>query len=122
MNDCRILIAEDDPGIRDFLEDALKMQGYQVESVEDGTRALEALAAEPFDLVLSDVRMPNVDGIELCRQMSALHPHVPVVLMTGLSAAENEAILSASGAHALLHKPIRIRRLQEILSGAVSPR
>jgi len=122
VNNCRILIAEDDPGIRDFLTDALKMQGYSVASAGDGTRALEMLGAAPFDLVLSDVRMPHVDGIELCRQMRALHPRVPVVLMTGLSATENDAILSASGAHALLHKPIRIRRLQEILCGAVGPR
>lgn len=121
MSERRILIAEDDGGIRDFLADALKMQGYEVRTVSDGNRALEMLAAEPFDLVLSDVRMPNLDGIELCRRVATLHAHVPVVLMTGLSAEENEEILAASGARALLHKPIRVRRLQEVLAEAVGP-
>jgi DNA-binding response OmpR family regulator len=118
LSDRHILIAEDDAGIRDFLEDALTMQGYTVRAVSDGSLALEALAAEAFDLLLSDVRMPNLDGIELCRRAHALHAHMPVILMTGLSAEENEAILKASGAHALLHKPIRIQRLQEILCSA----
>lgn len=118
----RVLIVEDDALIRDFLSDALKMQGFVTEVVSDGEKALARLAAGEIDLVLSDVNMPNMDGVEMCRQVGTRHPDVPVVLITGMPPDDHERLRQQSGAAALLRKPIGIQRLNDVLCVALGSR
>jgi CheY-like chemotaxis protein len=117
-----VLIVEDDALIRDFLSDALKMQGFTTETVADGRQALDRLAAGDIDLVLSDVNMPNMDGVELCRRATSMHPDMPVVLITGMPPDDREALREQSGAVALLRKPIGVARLHDILCVALGTR
>ena len=67
----RILIAEDDPAVREFVERALGGRGHEVTAVEDGLAALEALAVDAFDLLLTDIRMPGLDGVTLALNMES---------------------------------------------------
>ncbi|MAG33651.1 MAG: hypothetical protein CL908_22460 [Deltaproteobacteria bacterium] len=78
----RILVADDDQGIARTLEEMLEADGCKVEIAEDGEQALEKLSAEEFDLVLSDVVMPKMDGYELYLQVRKRYPKTPVLMMT----------------------------------------
>jgi two-component system response regulator FlrC len=113
-----VLVVEDDEIIREFLTDSLVMKGYDASWVGDGAEALELLEHETVDLILSDVRMPEVDGVTLSHEVKARWPHIPVVLITGVHAKERETILERSAAFACLPKPLRIGHLCEVLEEA----
>ncbi|MBJ6987669.1 MULTISPECIES: response regulator [unclassified Devosia] len=83
----RILVAEDDPSVRAFVEAALKMRGHEVVAEEDGELAAETLDAEngAFDLLLSDIKMPVLDGIALAQRAGASYPELTILLMTGFA-------------------------------------
>ncbi|HTJ56752.1 MAG TPA: response regulator [Devosiaceae bacterium] len=83
----RILLAEDDDNVRQFVERALGHSGHEVVTAEDGGLAAEICAAEQgaFDLLLSDIKMPVMDGIALALQVGATHPEITIVLMTGFA-------------------------------------
>ena len=80
----RILLAEDDNDMRQFLTRALKNAGYDVVSFDNGKSAYERLREEPFSLLLSDIVMPEMDGIELARRATELDPDLKVMFITGL--------------------------------------
>jgi two-component system response regulator FlrC len=106
----KILIVEDERLSRNsigvFLEDA----GYEVEEAADGAQALEMIAKEPFNLVITDFVMPHVDGIRLIELIRAKFPEIPVLLMTGyLSPRAGNAILS--GQAEVLNKPLQLDKL-----------
>ena len=83
----RVMVVDDDDGVREILGLALSAEGYEVESAEDGARALRALALRPADVVLVDMRMPEVDGAEFCRQYAQQRGGGgPVILMTAAMA------------------------------------
>lgn len=79
----RILIAEDDTAVREFVLRALANAGHDVVAAEDRLQALEALETDQFDLLLSDIVMPELDGIALALKLSRDWPDLPILLMTG---------------------------------------
>lgn len=79
----RILVAEDNASVREFVERGLSHLGYEVVVVNDGGAALAQLNRETFDLVLTDIVMPVMDGIALALKISADYPDLPVLMMTG---------------------------------------
>ena len=81
-----ILIAEDDESMRRFLARALTEAGHRVRAVGDGIEAAERLAEDDFDLLLADVVMPGMDGIELARRAAADHPGLRIMFITGFAA------------------------------------
>ena len=82
----RILLAEDDDSMREYLARALERTGYQVTAVESGIVALEHLKKQGFDLLLTDIVMPELDGIELAQRASTLYPGMRVMFITGFAA------------------------------------
>jgi two-component system cell cycle response regulator CpdR len=82
----RILLAEDDDAMRGFLERALERAGYDVVSFGNGADAFERLKREPFTLLLTDIVMPRMDGIELARRASELDPELKIMFITGFAA------------------------------------
>ncbi len=87
----KILVAEDSVAVREFVARALGADGHVVRTVEDGVKALAALAAEPYDLILADILMPELDGIELALKVAKDYPALPVLLMTGYPAERERA-------------------------------
>lgn len=87
----RILIAEDESAVRDFVSRALEHADHDVKVAEDGGRALEALQSESFDLLLTDIVMPVMDGIALALKARREWPDMPVLLMTGFAAERQRA-------------------------------
>ena len=87
----RILVAEDDPSVRSFVLRALSLRGHDVTAVEDGMQALEMLAQETYQLLVTDIVMPGLDGIALALRAGRDHPDLPILMMTGYSAERQRA-------------------------------
>lgn len=87
----RILIAEDEESLRRFVARALHMDGHETVEAGDGAEALELLEDGPFDLLLSDIRMPVMDGIALATQTAERAPNMPILLMTGYAEQRERA-------------------------------
>jgi CheY-like chemotaxis protein len=87
----RILITEDEDSLRSFVARALRLDGHETVEAADGAEGLEALGTGEFDLLLSDIRMPVMDGIELAHKASANHPDLKILLMTGYAEQRERA-------------------------------
>ena len=106
----RILLAEDDGSMREYLSRALERNGYVVSAVDRGTAALALLEQESFDLLLTDIVMPEMDGIELAQRAATLAPDMRVMFITGFAAVALRA--GAVSPHAkVLSKPFHLRDL-----------
>ncbi|MGB3752998.1 MAG: response regulator [Parerythrobacter sp.] len=106
----RILLAEDDDAMRTYLSRALENAGYAVMSVDRGTAALPLLEADHFDLLLSDIVMPEMDGIELAQKCSEISPRTKVMFITGFAAVTLKASREQPQAK-VLSKPFHLRDL-----------
>lgn len=126
-NESRILIVEDDPGVREALERALGFEGYDVESARDGAVALAMLRGHSYDLIVLDVMMPHLDGLETCRRIRAGGDTVPVLMLTARTALDDRVEGLDAGADDYLTKPFaldellaRIRALLRRSTGGVA--
>jgi two-component system cell cycle response regulator CpdR len=106
----KILLAEDDESMRLYLARALERVGYLVTSVDRGTAALPLLEAESFDLLLTDIVMPEMDGIELAQKAAVMAPQMRVMFITGFAAVALKAGKAAPEAK-VLSKPFHLRDL-----------
>jgi two-component system, cell cycle response regulator CpdR len=107
----RILLAEDDDAMRGFLERALKKAGHDVVSFANGAEAFERLKQEPFSLLLTDIVMPRMDGIELARRAAELDPDLKIMFITGFAAVIlNNDTEAPKDAH-VLSKPFHLKDL-----------
>ncbi len=106
----RILLAEDDEAMRTYLGRALEQAGYAVDSVDRGTAALPMLEAEDYDLLLSDIVMPEMDGIELAQRCAEISPRTRVMFITGFAAVTLKASREAPKAK-MLSKPFHLKDL-----------
>jgi two-component system cell cycle response regulator CpdR len=106
----RILLAEDDDAMRAHLARSLEKAGYDVVAVDRGTAALPYLESELFDLLLSDIVMPEMDGIELAQRCAEVSPGTKVMFITGFAAVTLKASREAPQAR-VLSKPFHLRDL-----------
>jgi CheY-like chemotaxis protein len=111
----RILVADDDPDILQVLRDRLDSYGYAVEMANDGRAALEALRRQAFDGVILDIRMPEIDGMEVLRQIREGHSGVPVVMITASTIQERAVEAVGKGAQAYLLKPFNAAQLKQVV-------
>ena len=107
----RILLAEDDNDMRAFLVKALERAGYQVIDYDNGASAYERLREEPFSLLLTDIVMPEMDGIELARRATELDPDLKVMFITGFAAVALNPDSNAPKDAKVLSKPFHLREL-----------
>jgi two-component system cell cycle response regulator CpdR len=106
----RILLAEDDQVMREYLTRALERSGYAVSAVDRGTAAIPLLETERFDLLLTDIVMPEMDGIELARRAGEMAPELKVMFITGFAAVTLKAGAEMPNAR-ILSKPFHLRDL-----------
>ncbi|MFN4112644.1 MAG: cell cycle two-component system response regulator CpdR [Sphingomonadaceae bacterium] len=106
----RILLAEDDQAMRSYIERALQNAGYEVVAVDRGTEALPLLETQHFDLLLSDIVMPEMDGIELAQRCAEISPRTKVMFITGFAAVTLKASREQPQAK-VLSKPFHLRDL-----------
>ena len=115
----RILIADDDPILRELVQAYLSDEGYSLTLVEDGREALKAAGGAHFDLIITDMVMPNLDGIELLQALRSTTPQTPVLAMSaGIAGCHADLLLraaSAVGAVSVLRKPLNREALLEVV-------
>ena len=104
----RILVAEDEAAVSAFVTRALTHDGHEVKAVPDGLAAVAALAAEPYDLLLTDIVMPGLDGIALALKASRDYPAMQILLMTGYSTERQRAHNLGALFHRVIEKPFTL--------------
>jgi two-component system cell cycle response regulator CpdR len=117
----RILLAEDDESMRSFIERALVKAGYEVTSFSNGKEAHERLLQEPFTLLLTDIVMPQMDGIELARRAGEIDPNLKIMFITGFAAVtlntDSRAVKDARVLSKPFHLKDLVREIDRLLAG-----
>lgn len=121
LSEFHILVVEDEPGVRDFVRRGLISGGYQVSVAEDGQQALEVLEHEPFDLMITDIVMPGLDGIALALKAAKEYPSLKILLMTGYSTERQRAHNLEALVHTVLAKPFSLKDLLQTVEMALKP-
>jgi DNA-binding NtrC family response regulator len=111
-SDIRILVVDDDTQLLDLLVDTLDAVGYQVEGATDGIEALDKLKEGRYHLMITDIKMPGMDGITLLKKARRYYPDLPVLFITGYGAPE---IIGRASADGFLAKPFRISHIEELI-------
>lgn len=117
-----ILIVDDEKNIRDGLKIALSREGYNIFLGSDGLEALEILKNEDIDVVITDLKMPNLDGEALMKRIIKEYFNIPVIILTGHGTVENAVKAMRDGAYDFITKPLNLDKLSLIVSRAVSQR
>lgn len=112
----RALVVDDDRSMVRTLSDILQLNGWEVRPAYSGTTAVQAAADEPFDVVLMDVKMPGLDGVDAFKAMKRARPDIRVVLMTAYAAPDRVSEAQREGAISVMSKPVNIVELFQILS------
>jgi CheY-like chemotaxis protein len=107
-----VLVVDDDPVVSKSFNRVLTAKGYSVIHAQNGAQALEQLRQIDVDLVVTDIRMPGMDGLELAEAVKARKPWTPVVIVTGYGTVADEARAKAAGVSAFLHKPVSPELMQ----------
>jgi len=115
----KILVVDDDQGIREFLEIVLSREGYDVTSVTDAPKALHRCKKERFDLILVDLKMPKIDGIEFLKMAKDTCPETMVILMTAYASPETAVSAMKEGAYDYIEKGFDVEELKNLLRTAL---
>ncbi|HSB05604.1 MAG TPA: response regulator [Thermodesulfobacteriota bacterium] len=116
----RILIVEDDEEMRALLRDVIEEEGYKTDSVNNGSEAFRKLVKESFDLIITDIRMPGLTGLDILPGMKKLHPEAPIIVVTAFGSEEIQRKAFERGANAYLEKPIHFQTLRTLIDGMFS--
>jgi len=115
----RILVVDDEKSMRDFLSIMLKKEGYEVVTAENGGDALKTVQGEIFDLVISDVKMPGLDGIDVLKAVKEVSPETVVIMITAFATTETAVEAMKLGAYDYIIKPFKVDELKLIIKKAL---
>ncbi len=115
----KLLIVDDEESIREFLEIMLKKEGYEITCAEDGAKAIEALSKKNFHMVISDLQMPNVTGIELLKHVKDNYPDTVFMMITAFGTTENAVEAMKMGAYDYLTKPFKLDEVRLNIQNAL---
>jgi two-component system, NtrC family, response regulator AtoC len=115
IQSCKVLVADDEFLIRWSLTQALTQEGYEVISVEDGRKAIEAAKVQRFDFIITDLIMPESDGWEVLKTAIQIQPPPRVIIITARGNEDTGRIAKEKGAWAYVEKPYIIDKIKEIL-------
>ncbi len=119
MARAQILVVDDEETIRTTMSDIITIKGYEVATAESGETAVQMCTENRYDVILMDVRMPGIDGVEAFRQIRVHQPDVRMIIMTAYSTQELEQVALDEGAIAFLPKPLDIQKVLEVIGEAV---
>jgi len=113
----RILVVDDDPILLELLTDTLTAIGYEATPATDGIIALDILTTQKFDLMITDIKMPRMDGLQLLKKVKRHYPEMPVLFITGVASQE---VIGTAEVDGFLAKPFRIAHIEELIQQALS--
>ena len=115
----KILIVDDEKDLAYVLSDILELEGHQTISVLDGYKAIEEIKIAHYDLILMDIRLPGINGVETFIQIKEIDPGVKVVMMTGFAVEDLIEKALNEGAYACIHKPFDLQRVIELIQKVI---
>src|SRR5882672_5687052 len=116
----RVLVAEDNPAVREFITRALASANYKTVAVSDGQQALDALAHEKFAVLVTDIVMPNVDGIALALKAVRLYPDLRIVMISGYAQERMRAHNLDALVHRIIAKPFSLEEICDAVKGSLA--
>ncbi len=119
MMEKKILIVDDEFNSRTLLAQLFQEDGYSADTAENGKTALEALKSTPVDILITDIRMPVMDGIELFHRVKEIYPHMPVILFTAYGTIEAAVNALKEGVFHYLEKPVNFDLLKHTVQQAL---
>ena len=119
QEEVKILIVDDDPSIRNMLTIVLKKSGYGVVSTDSGKSTLDRLKKETFELIISDIKMADINGIELLKKIKSINPEIPVIMITAFASANDAVEAMKLGAEDYVTKPFNLDELKIIIERAI---
>ena len=117
----RILVIEDDEEMRSLLKDFIEGEGYEADSVDNGSEAFRRVVKEPFDLIITDIRMPGLTGLDILPGLKKLRPEASIIVITAFGSEEVFHKSLERGADAYLEKPIHLNKLRTLIQEMVFP-
>ena len=118
-NKNKIIVIDDEPGMRDFLEIMLQKDGYIVETASDGPEALDKMDNSLFDLAITDIQMPIMNGIEVLKKINEKSPDTTVIMITAYASHETAIEAMKLGAYDYITKPFKIDEIKLIIKKAL---
>lgn len=115
VESAKVLIVDDDVEFAYSLKDVLETEGYELESVNSGEEAISEIEKNPFDVILMDVKMPILNGVETFKKIKNISPKTPVIMITAFSFEDLIGEAMREGAFGILYKPLDFKRLIEII-------
>src|SRR4030042_5168614 len=116
----RILVVEDDAEMRSLLKDFSEAEGFEIDSASNGSEAFRILVRELFDLVITDIRMPGLTGLDILPGINKLQPETPIIVITAFGSEEVNRRAMERGATAYLEKPLRFHELKTMIHEIMS--
>jgi CheY-like chemotaxis protein len=116
----KVLIAEDNPAVREFIIRALGSMGHDITATVDGQQALDRLNQSAYDVLVTDIVMPNVDGIALALKATSLHPDLRVVMISGYAQERMRAHNIDALVHRIIAKPFSINEICDAVNDAMN--
>ena len=115
----RILVVDDEPGIREFLQIMLEREGYEVSSAENGTEAISRFKKKKYDVVIADIKMPKVSGLEVLSSVKEISPETKVIMITAHASFESAVEAMNQGAYDYITKPFNVDEIKVTVSNAL---
>ena len=116
----RIMIIEDDEAMRSLLEDFFEEEGFETDSASNGADALRILSKDPLDLIVTDIRMPGLTGLDILPRLRRLKPETPIIVMTAFGSEDVRRRSLERGATTYLEKPIHLSQLRTLIHEMIS--
>lgn len=116
----KILVADDELSMREFLKILLEKEGHEVSCAEDGERAFSQFRSDSFDLLVADIKMPKMDGLELLKRVKDLRPQTTVVMITAYASPEDAITAMKAGAYDYLTKPFKLKEIKSVIRNALA--
>jgi DNA-binding response OmpR family regulator len=114
-----VLVSEDDRNIAGLIQEIIERKGYGVVLAKDGQQAYEEFKRRKYDLIVTDLKMPKLDGISLIKLVRETDKHIPIVIITGYGSEKNRALVKSYGVVKILTKPCTVKDISDAVESTI---
>jgi DNA-binding NtrC family response regulator len=116
---CRLLVVDDEAIVGKRLKQVFSKMGYEIETYTDAASGMAAMAEKPFDIVVTDLKMDGMDGMEVLKRVRSMNPRTQVIIITGYASPDTAELAQQQGVFEFLAKPFRLDELKQVISRAL---